>query len=330
MRVGVYFKGDFLDVYPYMDWIFLLNHDGDLLYCRTERLISENKALHDFLFRQARPQQEGFVKCGAEILELSTEGFKKLTRLADKTKFCDLRFFYSNIFCGSEEGLQFIGFDASREKISSEQKLTDAPIASLAAKFMTVFAASLEEKVTTLFNVRENGYSKMALTGSTATRVGISDASINYYFGSKDLSLASYARSKVDQQDCHRSEQDLEKIDTISDPLDFEKNTDDVDFIFNSNGGIYLVKGEVLEYQMNNGQIHTFNLGFEGKIIRAHLFPGAKCFEFIEGLYYSSKNNIEQLLEGECISSRGYANSVNYKNSVSATNESGAYIFRLD
>ena len=328
MKFGVHFEGDFLDIYPYMDWIFLLNQEGDLLYRRTDELISNNQALHDALFRQARVGSSSAH--GSELIELSTQKFRKLARLADESKFCDLRFFYSNIFCGSEDGLQFLSFDSSTEQVVREEKLTDAPIASLAAKFMTVFAASLEQRVTTLFDVSSGSYSRIALTGSTATRVGISDASVNYYFGSKDLSLASYSRSRVKQQEGNRSEKDTEKIDVINESHEYGENIDDVDFIFNSNGGIFLVKGEKLEYKKNNGDVHIFNLGFNGKLIRAHLFQGLKCYEFLEGLYVAEGNSVNQLLEGECISSRGYANSVNYKNSVSAVNESGAYIFRLD
>jgi len=330
MTAGVHFAGEFLDVYPYMSWIFLLNQEGDLLYCRTDELIGDNQAAHDALFRQARTESVPRVERDYGLIELPTKSFRRLARLADKSKFCDLRFFYSNIFCGSEDGLQFLSFDASSEQVVEERKLTDAPIASLAAKFMTVFAASLEQRVTTLFDVSSGGYSRIALTGSTATRVGISDTTVNYYFGSKELSLSGYSRSRVEQSAESTAESDLEKIDAINESLDYDGNVDDVDFIFNSNRGIFLVKGERLEYRMNNGNVHTFDLGFNGKLIRAHSFAGLRCYEFLEGLYVTEGRGVRRLLEGECISSRGYANSVNYRNSVSAVNDSGAYIFRLD
>lgn len=331
MNLGVHFEGSFLDVYPYMDWVFLLAQDGDLLFCRTDELIPDNKVLHDAMFRQAAmnsPSSADELNVGT--IKLSTKKFRKLAKLPDGSKFCDLRFFYSNIFCGSEDGLQFLSFDTSTEKVVREEKVTDAPIASLTAKFMTVFAASLEDRVTTLFNVSAGGYAKKALTGSTATRIGVSDASVNYYFGPRDLSLAAYSRSKVESDNQNVQERDAEKIDLIGDAQEYSGDMHDVDFVFNSNGGLYFVRGTKLEYRMNNGSTHFFNIGLNGKLIRAHLFRGLQCFEFIEGLYVVERNGLKPLLEGECISSRGYANSTNFKNSVSAVNESGAYIFRID
>lgn len=330
MTTGVHFAGEFLDVYPYMNWIFLLNQEGDLLFSRTDELISDNQALHDALFRQAKTAAVPRAERDYGLIEISTKHFRRLTRLADKSKFCDLRFFYSNIFCGSEDGLQFLSFDALGEQVVEERKLTDAPIASLAAKFMTVFAASLEQPVTTLFDVSSGRYSRIALTGSTATRVGISDTTVNYYFGSKDLSLSDYSRSKVERNAENAAESDLEKIDAINDSRDYGGSVDDVDFIFNSNQGIFLLKGQRLEYHKNSGTVYTFELGFNGRLIRAHNLVGLRCYEFLEGLYVGEKRGVRRLLEGECISTRGYANSVNFRNSVSAVNESGAYIFRLD
>lgn len=46
------------------------------------------------------------------------------------------------------------------------------------------------------------------------------------------------------------------------------------------------------------------------------------------GLYVSERQVVTKLLKGECVFSRGYANSVNYKNSVSAVNDDGAYVFK--
>ena len=330
MNLSVHFEGSFLDIYPYMDWVFLLAEDGDLLFCRTDELVPNDKVLHDAIFRQSSMSATWqLAKLTVGTISLSTKKFKKLAKLADGSKFCDLRFFYSNIFCGSEDGLQFLSFDTSTEKVVSEEKITDAPIASLTAKFMTVFAASLEDKVTTLFNVSAGGYAKKALTGSTATRIGVSDGNINYYFGSKDLSLAAYSRSRVEGVNTFIQERDNEKIDEIGDAQEYDGDMHGVDFIFNSNGGLYFVKGSNIEYRMNNGSKHYFDIGRSGKLIRAHLFQEIKCFEFIEGLYAVDGNGPRQLIEGECISSRGYVNSKNYKNSVSAVNEAGAYIFRI-
>lgn len=329
MSIGVVFKGEFIDVYPYMNWIFLVNQEGDLLQCRTELLVEGDTDLHDALFRQKKAEIAGIGNIPKGIIELSTEKFKKLGKIADKSKFCDLRFFYSNIFCGSEDGLDFIYFDTHSEEACNYRKVTDVPIASIAAKFMTVFAASVEANVTTLFDVSAGVFSKPALTGSVATRVSISDSSVNYYFGRTDLKLAGYEKSRLENGSHRKTEQDREKIDSIEDAHDFSGDLSGVDYVFNSNKGIYFVRGNALEYRMNNGRVHEFPFGFDGKLVRAHLIPGGKCFEFMEGIYCVTSDGNEELLRGECISSRGYANSINFNNSVSAVNESGAYIFKL-
>lgn len=331
MKFGVHFEGKFLDVYPYMDWVFLLAQDGDLLFCRTEELIPNDKILHDAIFRQSVDINSSSAnKVNVEIINISTKKFKKLAKLSDSSTFCDLRFFYSNIFCGSEDGLRFLSFDTSKEEVVRDEKITDAPIASLTAKFMTVFAASLEERATTLFNVSAGSYSKVALTGSTATRIGVSETDINYYFGPKYVSRAAYSRSNVEMVKKKFQDYEVEKIESICDAQEYDGDMHGVDFVFNSNGGLYFVKGNQLEYRMNNGKIHSFKIGSHGKLIRAHLFQGIKCFEFIEGLYVVEDNIFKPLLEGECISTRGYVNSTNFKNSVSAVNENGAFIFRVD
>ncbi len=48
----IFIPGKFLDIYPYMDWLFLLCQDGDLLVARTENLV-EQRDTHDiFLDKQ--------------------------------------------------------------------------------------------------------------------------------------------------------------------------------------------------------------------------------------------------------------------------------------
>lgn len=330
MAVGVHFEGDFLDVYPYMDWIFLLNHDGDLLYSRTDTLLDQDVHFHDFMFRQsANKLRLGWKKPSDLIVNIPTSGFKRLTSVADKNSFCDLRFFYSKIFCGSEDGLEWISFDTKSEEAGKANKVSDAPISSIAAKYMTVFAASLEEKVLTLFGVDEEGIQRTALTGQTASRVSVSNDTVNYYYGSRDLTIAPYAKSAAQGRDIHEEGELPKRIDSIGDGVDFAGNVEDIDFIFNSNDGLYFLRGNELEYKKSDGSTYIFKVPFEGRPVRAHTLRGAKCIEFIEGLMALGKTE-ELLLRGECISTRGYANSVNYKHCISATNEDGAFVFRLE
>jgi len=95
MAISIFIAGDFLDIYPYMNWIFLLNYDGDLFVSRTEKII-DNKNLHDYLFRQNKLTNEQFTD--NTTIDVSIEKFSKIAKIADKYSFSDLKFFYSNIF----------------------------------------------------------------------------------------------------------------------------------------------------------------------------------------------------------------------------------------
>jgi hypothetical protein len=321
----LYIPGDFLDIYPYMNWLFLLCQDGDLLVARTEKLI-EHRETHDALFRQATvPSLKSDVFLD---IELNLEPFRKIATLADQFTFSDLRFFYSNILCGSNDGLHFISFDKNNEKIEKVEKITDAPIASLAAKYMTVFAASLEDTVTTLFGVQEGRFSSIGKTGSESSRIGISNDRIHYYMGAVDLSVAEYEREKVDLDGS--DEKEKEAINNIDDARQYEYGSLEPDFVYNSNNGIFFKFGNQLQYNYkknNVDNIARFDIGSSGKLIRAHLHNGATSFEFLEGLYFHRNEVWTELLSGECIGSRGYSNSKNFQNTVTAVNENGAFFF---
>ena len=329
MKTTVYIRGDFLDIYPYMNWIFLLTQEGDLLYARTEQLV-ENTSIHDFMFRQNRVLPKDFSDPVTHI-ELNLSNFSKIAKISDKFTFSDLRFFYSNIICGSTDGLEFLTFDTSGCKITKNKKITDAPINSIAAKYMTVFASSLEAGVTTLFGVDTGTYSSTSLSGPQTSRVGISDKSIFYYSGRTDVQYASYVKSKSeDKKFTLRDEDDKECINDIGEVVSYNLENEDSDFVFNANGGIYFkVKNRLYYRKDSDGALHDFPLDIHSKIIKAHLFAGKKCFEFINGLYISERNKTSMLLPGECITTRGYVNSINYKETVGAVNDDGAFLFRI-
>lgn len=336
MTIKIYIKGDFLDIYPYMNWIFLLTQDGDLLSCRTEQLI-ENQELHNHLFRQGLTTKEKTNKPTNETVTLRTDKFKKIAKIADKYSFSDLRFFYSNIICGSNKGLQFIPFDTKTEKTEKEQKITDAPISSISAKFKTIFASSFEAKLTTLYGVREGNYSKIKTNGPETTRVGISNKQIHYYSGASNLQLALYTKTKSESKTISKAEEnEAEQISAIGDAEPFHienikelKNTKP-DFVFNSNNGLYLkLKNKLYYYKDGTEEPFIFNINNNGKLIKAHLLAGKKCYEFLDGLYLEDGNKIINILPEECISSRGYQNSINYKDMISAVSDNGAYLFRI-
>lgn len=331
MTTGAWIRGEFLDVYPYMNWIFLLTQEGDLLYSRTESLIKE-EILHNNLFRQNLANNSKYSQTD-DLIELPLTKFKKIAKVADKFSFSDLRFFYSNIFCGSNQGLQFLSFDTDTEKVCNDVVLTDAPISSISAKYMTVFASSLEGGVTTLFGVRSGGYSRIGNAGPETTRVGVSDRNIHYYLGGADLQLANYTRSKPSNRE-QRSvdEGDREEINAIGEVESFECNDFErpPEFIFNSNDGIYFkIKKTLHYYKISSEKWFAFPLDVDGRLIKAHLLWGKNCYEFLHGLYMVNGKDLTLLLEGECISSRGYANSINYRDTISAVTDDGAYLFKV-
>ncbi|WP_208281759.1 hypothetical protein [Massilia oculi] len=329
MATKIYIRGEFLDVYPYMDWLFLLSQEGDLLLAKTEDLIAD-ESLHDFMFRQHKMLPGNFEEPKSEI-ELTLAKFSKLAKLPDKFSFSDLRFFYANIICGSTEGLKFLSFNTETCQIAVDKKITDAPINSISAKYMTVFASSLEAGVTTLFGVSAGKFSKTTQGGPETSRVGVSDSNIYYYLGRSDVQYSHYIRSKPSIEGFTlRDEDDKEEISKIYEANPYSLANLEPDFVFNANNGVYFkVKKQLFYLKDGNPQMYEFPLDIESKLIRAHLFAGKKCFEFMNGLYLSERNNIFTLLDGECITSRGYSNSVNYKNTVSAVNDDGAFLFRI-
>jgi len=224
--------------------------------------------------------------------------------------------------------LQFITFDKENEKIANISKITDAPISSLAAKYMTVFAASLEDSVTTLFGVQEGCFSTIGKTGSESSRIGISNDRIHYYMGAVDLSVAEYEKSTVEVNT--DEEKEKEAINKIDDARPYEFGSIEPDFVYNSNSGIFLKFGNQLQYNYKRNNVDNvarFNIGNSGKLIRAHLLNGATSFEFLEGLFFNRNEVWSELLSGECIGSRGYSNSKNFQNTVTAINEDGAFFF---
>ncbi|RIY41117.1 hypothetical protein [Neopusillimonas maritima] len=321
----IFIEGDYLEIYPYMNWLFLLNHEGDLLVSRTEQLIDDS-VLHDYFFRQGKnivspPPRE-------TVVSIDPRKFKKIAKIADQYSFSDLRFFYSNILCGSNDGLQFLAFDTATETITKEMKVTDTPISSIAARYMTVFAASLEDSVTTLFGVKAGEYAHIRKTGSQASRVGVSFKRIHFYAGAVDLHVSTYERSPVEAD--VGDEKDREEINRIDEARPYAFGQEVPDFVFNSNNGIYLKFGAELRYRKDDSlEPFIFPLGNSGKLISAHLHMGATTFEFLDGLFCRIKNSWMPLLEGECISTRGYSNSVNYQKTVTAVNERGAHYFVL-
>lgn len=327
MSIGILIKGDYLDVYPYMDWLFLLNHDGDLLMRKTHDIISD-PLLFDYLFRQEVETDPTLITAD-EIIEINPEKFRRIATLADRYSYCDMRFFYSNLICASEQGLDFIPFETRSQTVGESQRLTDAPICSIAAKYMTVFAPSLEDSVTTLYGVEAGGFGSLGQSGSEATRVGVATDQIHYYTGGTDLQSAKYTR-KIRESSAGNElgESEREQIDGIFNAEPQEVG-EEVDFVFNSNGGLWFKRGKGLEYVKSNGQRHEFTLNVDGKVIKVHTLPGSMCFEFLEGMYVRAGKEFFRLLEGECISSRGYANSVHFKNSVSAVTSEGAFLFRI-
>lgn len=329
MATKVYIRGEFLDAYPYMDWLFLLSQNGDLLFARTEELI-EDENLHDFIFRQQKVLPGNFKEPNYDV-ELTLENFSKIAKISDKFSFTDLRFFYANIICGSTEGLNFLSFNTETGKIAVERKITDTPINSISAKYMTVFASSLEAGVTTLFGVSAGNFSRAVSGGPETSRVGISDSNIFYYLGRSDVQYANYTRSRpVSGGFTPRDEDDKEEIKNISEATPYPLANLEPDFVFNANGGVYFkVKKRLFYLKDGNPKIYEFPLEIESKLIRPHLFAGKKCFEFMNGIYISERNDISVLLSGECITSRGYSNSVNYKNTLSAVNDDGAFLFRI-
>jgi len=70
-------------------------------------------------------------------------------------------------------------------------------------------------------------------------------------------------------------------------------------------------------------------LNIDGKLIKAHIIGDKKCYESMRGLYLEQRYKISTLLEGECTTSRGYSNAPNFKSSISAVNDDGAYLFRV-
>lgn len=331
MPNGTFIEGKFLDIYPYMNWVFLLTQEGDLLYSRTENLINEDKH-HNYLFRQSQSTHSK-PKQTNNLIHIQLSKFKKIAKIADKFSFSDLRFFYSNIFCGSNRGLEFLPFNTETEEVHKGSVLTDAPISSISAKYMTVFASSLESSVTTLFGVKAGGYSKIGNTGPEATRIGISDKNIHYYLGSTDLQLAHYTRSKPSKKDKKITEKDdNEEISAIgeTEPFDFNNFEYQPEFVFNSNDGIYLkTKKTIHYYKISTDKWFKFPIDVDGRLIKAHLLFGKTCYEFLHGLYVQSNNEIIPLLKEECISSRGYTNSVNYRDTISAVTDNGAYLFKI-
>lgn len=327
MGAGVFIKGDFLDVYPYMDWLFLLNHEGDLLMQKTREII-EDPLLFDYLFRQ-EIRVDSAAAVPSEIIEVNPEKFEKIASLPDRYSFCDMRFFYSNLICASQEGLDFIPFETQSQTLGKVRRLTDAPICSIFAKYMTVFAPSLEDNVTTLYGVKAGDFDNQGQSGSEATRVGVATDQIHYYTGGTNLQSAKYTRKTQEPAaGIVNEESEREQIDAISEAKPQEVG-EEVDFVFNSNGGLWFKRGNGLEYVQSNGQRHKFNLSVDGKVIKVHTLPGAMCFEFLEGMYVRIGNDFKRLLPGECISSRGYANSVHFKSSVSAVTSEGAFLFRI-
>lgn len=329
MTVNVHISGDFLDIYPYMNWIFLLTQEGDLLLARTEELITD-KPLHDFLFRQSEEMNKNFAPPELS-LEFGMGNFKKIAKISDMFSFADMRFFYSNIIYGANNGLYFSSFDTETSEVGQIQKITDAPISSISAKFMTVFGASLEAGVTTLYGVENGNYARSSEGGPLASRVGVSDDRIYYYFGSSNIEHAQYERSATQPENKWFPEEvERESIVDIKEVETYALGDLEPDFIFNANGGVFLKKGKRLIYR-KNGVIKPFEfpLDLEGKIIRAHLLAGKRCFESLTGLFSQERNELNTLLDGECINSRGYSNSKNYKNMIGAVNDSGAHLFKI-
>lgn len=329
MAVNAHISGDFLDIYPYMNWIFLLTQEGDLLLARTEELISD-KPLHDFLFRQSEEADQNFTPPELS-LEFGIDSFKKIAKIADMFSFADMRFFYSNIIYGANNGLYFSSFDTRASEVSQIRKITDAPISSISAKFMTVFGASLEAGVTTLYGVENGNYARSSEGGPLASRVGVSDDRIYYYFGSSNIEHAQYERSIAQSEnEWFAEEVERESIVDIKEVEPYSLGDLEPDFVFNANGGVFLKKGKRLIYR-KNGVIKPFefSLDIEGKIIRAHLLAGKRCFESLTGLFSQERNQLNILLDGECINSRGYSNSKNFKNMIGAVNDSGAHLFKI-
>lgn len=322
MAKKLFLRGDFLEIYPYMDWLFLVNHDGDLLVSRTENLV-QDPILHDLFFRQNKQISNQWDEIEIEI---SLEKFKKIAKVADKFSFSDLRFFYSNVLCASNNGLEFLSFDTKTEQITKKSKITDAPISSLAARYMTVFASSLEDTVTTMFGVKAGEYSHLEKTGVEASRVGVSSKQIHFYLGATNLSISKYEKKVLDNDEISE-EDDREMIGEIEDARPYKFGQDSPDFVFNSNEGIYMKFGNEIRYRREGKKPFTFELGKNGKLVRAHLYRGGVTYEFLDGLFLHSGEKWSTLLKGECISTRGYANSVNYQKSITATNDEGAYYF---
>lgn len=328
MTTKITFQGNFLDIYPYMNWIFLINEDGDVLASRTEHLIDDQE-LHDFLFRQSFEKKQ--ITPPSEII-INTATFKKVASAPNKFNFTDFKIFYSNLVFGANDGLFFSTFETNTEKTTKHHKITDVPISSIAAKFMTIFAASMESDTTTLMGVKTGEYDKKNEMGPAASRIGISNEQIHYYFGSKDIYSANFEKSKKSDNNRSSTENEFEYIDKIGTAIENTTKPENAnelpDYIFNSRDGIYFQIGNHLHYlKLSSKQWFKFPINIQSKIIKAHPIIGATCIESLDGLHLLKKDQVQTLINEECITSRTYTNSTNYCKTISASCDGSSFLF---